>query len=119
MEPPKIDTPAFRTLVQDLFLLPDLPEDNNDTPFIYDLPTLLEHALKTCEGLFPEDCTARLRQCRTSISNFLDARAKTNQIQEQSVLKLLKKNSAGTSFVFCQWALLTTSSRHSLVPATS
>ncbi|KAJ6790435.1 hypothetical protein PWT90_03013 [Aphanocladium album] len=90
-----IDKASYQMLIQDVFLLPELPNENNDKPFITDLPKLLEYALANYEGLFPEDCKARLRQCRKAISNFAEIRTKiTDKICGENILKLLKKDTA-------------------------
>lgn len=104
MAAPNIDAAAYRALIRHLFLLPDLPQENNDKPFTLDLPKLLEYALQNCEGLFPEDCVRQLRQCRKSIANFVGLRAKTDnatepdiiKTNEEALFKLLKKNTART-----------------------
>lgn len=104
MAAPNIDAAAYRALIRHLFLLPDLPQENNDKPFTLDLPKLLEYALQNCESLFPEDCVGQLRQCRKSIANFVGVRAKTDnttepdiiKTNEEALFKLLLKNTART-----------------------
>ncbi|ATY64974.1 very large low complexity [Cordyceps militaris] len=94
MEAPKIDAPAYRTLIRDIFLLPDLPGRNNDGPFLNDLPKLLIYALEKYKDLSPPKSAMKLRQCCRSIGNFQEARAKTDQINEQSVQRMLKSGGA-------------------------
>ncbi|OAA53732.1 hypothetical protein ISF_08671 [Cordyceps fumosorosea ARSEF 2679] len=94
MERPRVDAPALRALIKDIFLLPDLPEENLEIPFLEDLPKLLIYALEKCEALLPDECHRKLRQCRNTVGNFLGARANTLQINQQGLYELLTGNSA-------------------------
>lgn len=92
--------PEYRAIIKDIFLLPELPSENNDKIFTDKLPKLLEYALTKSEELFPRDCRALL-QCRKAISNFIKAR-ETGKISESKVLKLLTTDSSAGKYLGCE-----------------
>ncbi|OAA71801.1 hypothetical protein LEL_09036 [Akanthomyces lecanii RCEF 1005] len=90
MKTPYIDPRNFSILVQDTFLLPKLPEENNDAPFVQDLPKLLIFALEKAQMLLSADSKTSTRNWPRIVHNFIDARS-NGKISEESLLKLLNE----------------------------
>lgn len=95
MKTPYIDPRNFSILVQDTFLLPKLPEENNDAPFVQDLPKLLIFALEKAQMLLSADSKSSTRNWPRIVHNFIDARS-NGKISEENLLKLLNEKNPGT-----------------------
>ena len=95
MGTPYVDPRNFSILVQDIFLLPKLPEENNVVPFVEDLPKLLIFALEKAQILLSADSKTPPRNWPRIVHNFIDARS-NGKISEENLLKLLNEKNPGT-----------------------
>ncbi|TQV92450.1 very large low complexity protein [Cordyceps javanica] len=94
MAAPNIDLPNLRVLIRDIFLLPDLPEENCNGPFVEDLPNLLINLLDTAQPLLSAEGTTPPRNAANIFRNFVNAR-EYGKISAQKLLCLLKKEPQG------------------------